>query len=449
MESVLESRVYALFTDALQSAKWVDAAEILGTVRAPDRADFFLSLSIEEQIQIFPFLPSDLAARTFTRIEPAAIAILFEQLGDDIVVPVLDAMAGDDQADFIEALSPVKQAQLLPHLRQKDSVEKLLAYPVDSAGALMNPEVLVVSQRLTAHQTLERVKQFESPGEQLHNVFIIDHLHRLRGIVSLFDLVKAASSQPIFEIMDADVVSVDADTDQEECALLFNRYDQMTLPVVDDNRRIIGGISFDDLVGVLVKEADEDLARMGAASPINASYLKVNVLTMVRNRASWLILLFVAATMTTTIIAAFESELESVAVLAVFIPLLIGTGGNAGAQTTTTIIRAMAMHQISLRDSRRVWLKEMCVGGLLGVVMAVMTSVLALVMFSNSELALTVGITVFCIVLSANFVGSLLPMIAHRMGLDPTLVSGPAITTIVDSVGLIIYFSIAQIIFGI
>jgi magnesium transporter len=237
---------------------------------------------------------------------------------------------------------------------------------------------------------------------------------------------------------------VTADTDQEICAELMQRYDLLALPVVDEKKTLLGVITIDDLVDVIQAEASEDIHRMGGVEPLDRAYLDTSIWSITRKRIGWLLLLFLTATLTGWVMDAFQSELQQVVALTIFIPLLIGTGGNAGAQTTTTIIRAMAVGDIDWGDAWRVWFHEVGVGLVLGIGMAIIAFLLAVVWVSDLKLALTVTASILAIVLWATGAGSLLPMVAARLKIDPTVVSGPAMSTLVDATGLFIYFTIAR-----
>ena len=449
MATITSSPIYKLLRKAADKEDYKEVGRILRSLRAADRADCFRSLNAARQVDVVRHLKPKTTASILRRLPQVEIEPLLAKLNADDLLPVLDRMAPDDAADVINALPEETADALLPQMHSASLVRQLISYADDTAGALMTTSVLTISEQATAKQALAAVRRWHKDSERLYNLFVTAPGGHLVGMVELLDLIQASPTNTINRFMNTEVISVHADTDQEDCAKLLDRYDQITLPVVDDARRVLGVIAVDDLIDVLQEEADEDIAHLGGAVPLEGNYLKTSVVSMVKKRASWLILLFLAASLTTSIIAAFEEQLATMALLAVFIPLLIGTGGNAGAQTTTTIIRAMALGDVNYSDAVRIWFKEARVGLLLGAVMAIMTSLLAIIMFGQPALAVTVGATIFCIVMAATFTGAILPIAAERMGLDPTLLSGPAITTLVDSVGLLIYFSIAKLVLGI
>jgi len=266
------------------------------------------------------------------------------------------------------------------------------------------------------------------------------------GVVNLRQIIVATPGTPISEFMDTDVVHVTADTDQEHCADLMQRYDLLALPVLDADQRLLGIITIDDLVDVIQSEASEDIQRLGGSEPLDRAYLDTGVWAITRKRVVWLLVLFGTATLTGWVMGAYQTVLESAVVLTIFIPMLIGTGGNAGSQTTSTIIRALAVGDVEWHDAFRVWLHELGVGATLGIIMGVVAYFLALSWVSDPRIAITVGISILSIVVWATSAGSLLPLIAVRLKIDPTVVSGPVMSTIVDATGLLIYFNVANIV---
>jgi magnesium transporter len=335
---------------------------------------------------------------------------------------------------------------VLAGLEDPEEVRPLLIHPDDSAGGLMTSEFLALRPRMTAIEAIEAIRAWKPEEETVYYLFVVDRLKRLTGVVNLRQLVLADPSTAIADIMDTEIISVPAGTDQEECARLMARYDLLALPVVDPGGVLLGVITFDDVVDVLEDEATEDIQRLGGAQPLGRSYLETGVFTIARKRAGWLLLLFFTATLTGSVMRLFEDELQAVVSLAIFIPLLIGTGGNAGSQTTATIIRALATDDVDVGDMLRVWWHEIRVGLALGLAMAVVAYLRAITWVSAPELALTVSASILGIVLWANGIGALLPLLAARLRIDPTIVSGPVMSTLVDATGLFIYFTIARMV---
>jgi magnesium transporter len=281
--------------------------------------------------------------------------------------------------------------------------------------------------------------------DDVFNVYVVDRDRRLCGEVSVRQLLMSDPAALIGDIMDPELLPVPVGTDQEEVARLMARYDLVTMPVVDADGLLIGVITVDDVIDVLEEETTEDFQRFGATQPLDRPYLETSVPTVVRKRIGWLLLLFLTETLTGSVLRHFETELSSAVALAFFIPLLIGTGGNAGSQTTSTIIRAIAVEDIDKRGLLKPLFHEFSIGLILGIAMAIVAYGRALLWGTTSAVALTVSVSIFAIVVWANSLGSLLPLIASRLKIDPTVVSGPAMSTLVDATGLFIYFTIAGI----
>jgi len=279
-------------------------------------------------------------------------------------------------------------------------------------------------------------------------VFVVHGYGRLCGAVSLRQLIIADPDTPLASIMDPEVIFVPLGTDQEECARLMSRYNLLALPVVDEEGLLVGVITIDDVVDVLEDEATEDIQRLGATEPLDRPYLDTPVLGVARRRIGWLLLLFLTETLTGSVLRHFEMELQAVVALSFFIPLLIGTGGNAGSQTTSTIIRAIALGEFDSKGLLQAWWHELRIGLALGIVMAVVAYGRALLWGTSSGVALTVSLAIFAIVVWANSLGAILPLLARRLHIDPTVVSGPAMSTLVDATGLFIYLTIAGILLG-
>jgi magnesium transporter len=308
----------------------------------------------------------------------------------------------------------------------------------------MTSAYLPLQRRWTAAQSIDAIRAWRPEEETIYYLFVIDHLHRLVGVVNLRQLIVAAPNTSVANIMDSEVICVQADTDQEDCADLMQRYALLALPVVDEHKILLGIITIDDLVDVMQSEASEDIQRLGGAEPLERAYLDTSIFRITRKRIGWLLCLFFTATLTGWVMDSYEEQIQTMVALTIFIPMLIGTGGNAGSQTTATIIRAMAVGDIDEKDVWKVWLHEIGVGLTMGAGMAVIAFFLVMVWVPHFSLALTVSISILAIVLWATGAGSLLPLLAVRLHIDPTVVSGPVMSTLVDATGLLIYFNIAR-----
>ncbi len=446
MEQVTLEDVLSQIRTALETNDLSTASFIIERLRPADQADIFSDLDDEEQTALLPQInPAD-AADIIEELYDEEAAEIAVQLPLSTLVRIVDEMEPDEAADLLDDLEPVQAEAVLAGLAAAHRVEQLIPYPDDSAGGLMTSAFLALQRRWTAKQSIEAIRAWHPDEETIYYLFVTDSLRRLVGVVNLRQLIVADPQTPILEFMDRDVIHVTADTDQEDCAELMLRYDLLALPVVDEDLFLLGVITVDDLVDVLQDEASEDIQRMAGTEPLDRAYLDTGIWTITRKRIGWLLLLFFTATLTGWVMDAFQTEVQALVALTIFIPLLIGTGGNAGSQTTATIIRAIAVGDVDWGDAWRVWLHELGIGFVLGLGMGIIAYILALAWVGNPYLALTVAASVLGIVLWATGAGSLLPLLATRLKIDPTVVSGPVMSTLVDATGLFIYFNIARVI---
>ncbi len=439
LDDIIEELRQALERNDIETA-----LQLLNALRTPDRADVVEELDDEQR------------AALLRRIEPAQVADIVEELEDreaaeyiaslprERAIRILDEMEPDEAADLLGDLEPQQALELISGLEDPEEVRPLLLHPDDSAGGLMTSEFLALRRRMTAGQAIQAIRAWQPEDETVYYLFVVDGQGKLVGVVSLRQLIVAEPNTPLAQIMDPDVISVQAGADQEEVARLMTRYDLLALPVVDENNVLLGVITVDDVMEVMEDEATEDIQRLGGAQPLEEPYLRTGVLSIARKRIGWLLLLFVTGSLTGTVMRLFEGQLRTAVSLTVFVPLLIGTGGNAGSQTTATIIRALAIGDIDLHDALKSWWHELRVGLLLGIGMGGIAYLRAITWGYDASLSLTVALAIFAIVVWANGLGSVLPLLAARLGIDPTVVSGPVMSTLVDATGLFIYFSIAS-----
>jgi magnesium transporter len=425
------------------------AADIIESLRPPDQADLFNELDDKDQVALLPELnPAD-SADILEELDDEEVAELVAALPTETIIRIVDQMEPDEAADLLGDINPEQAQAVLAGLEDPDEVRPLLLHPDDSAGGLMTSEFLALRRRMTAREAIEAIRLWRPDAETIYYLFVIDQHGRLCGVVSLRHLVVAAPGTPVAEIMEPEVISVPSGTDQEECARLMTRYDLLALPVVDADGILLGVITVDDVIDVLEDEATEDIQRFGGAQPLERSYLDTSIFVVTRKRIGWLASLFLAGTFSMMVMRAFEDELQVLVALAAFIPLMIGTGGNAGSQTIATIIRALAIGDVDTRDALQVWWHEVRIGLALGLGMAAVAYLRAITWEPDPALALTIAASILGIILWANGLGALLPILAARLRIDPALVSGPVMTTILDATGLLIYFSFAQVILGV
>lgn len=448
MEPVILDDILARLRTALEKDDVDAATAIIAAMHPSDQADVFSELDDEHQITLLPELEPGDSADILEKMDEADAAEIVAGLEPEQIAAIVDEMEPDEAADLLGDLEPAQAQAVLDALEDPDEIRPLLLHPDDSAGGLMTSEFLALRRRMTAAEALQAFRLWHPDVETVYYLFVVDAHNILSGVVNLRQLIVAPPTTPLTEIMNPEVISVTQGTDQEECARLMSRYDLLALPVVDADKKLLGVVTIDDVVDVLVEEATEDIQRMGGAEPLDRSYLETSVAVVTRKRISWLLMLFLTESLTGTVLRHFEGELEEAVALAFFVPLLIGTGGNAGSQTTSTIIRALAVGDMDLGDGLRALWHEMRVGLLLGVGMALIAYARALTWGTGTDLALTVSAAILSIVLWANTLGSLLPLLATKLRIDPTVVSGPVMSTLVDATGLFIYFTIARWIMG-
>jgi magnesium transporter len=423
--------------------RWLDEASTL------DIADELARLEPDHQAVPFRLLERDRALAVFELLDPVHQQQVLTGLRDDRFRQVVEDMDPDDRARLIRELPAKVATRALTGLSasERAMTAALLGYPDESAGRLMTPEYVNLRESMTVADALGKVRRAGHDAETLYMLPVTDDHRHLRGVVSLRQLVLAEPDVRVHDLMTRAVHAVHVTDDQEVAARLVQEAEVLALPVLDSEDRLVGVITVDDAMEVIEAEQTEDLALQGASQPLGRPYLAASPMNVARSRALWLMLLIAAAALTVNVLQVFEETLERVVSLAVFIPLLIGTGGNAGAQASTVVIRAMAVDEVRFADLPRVLWREARVGLVLGAVLGAVAYLPVALVF-DTDLALIVSSTLVLICTWATFAGASLPMLARRVGVDPAVVSAPLITTLVDATGLIIYFTIARLVLG-
>lgn len=439
-------RILEQVHQALENQDLDTALTYIRGLRSQDQADLLEELDDKEQTAILKELSPETSADILEEMEDEEAAEVADALPLNKLARIIDEMEPDEAADLLGDVSPEKARLLLARLEDAAEIRPLLIHPDDSAGGLMTSEFLVLLEDMTCAEALQSIRQWDPEQDDISYFFVVDEARHLRGVVSLLKLVSCAPTTPVRQIMDPDVISIRAGVDQEEAARLMSRYDLLALPVVNADNVIVGVITVDDVIDVLEEEATEDIQRLGGAEPLDQPYLLTSAWELFKKRIGWLMLLFVTGSLTGTVLRLFEDDLSRVVSLSIFIPLLIGTGGNAGSQTTNTIIRALAVGDIDLKDAFYTLWHEARVGVLIGIGMGIFGYIRAIMWHVPPEVAFTVAIAIFAVVVWATSMGSLLPLAATALKIDPTVVSGPVMSTLVDATGLFIYFSIARLI---
>ncbi len=417
-------------------------------------ADFSEGLSADETWALFDRAPLENQAQVFSFYSAAKQDELVRKGDRRRVSQLLEVMPHDDRVDLLRRLPESTVDDLLPLVDKADreDIRRLLSYPEHSAGAIMTTDYATLPVDITVAEALTRIRQQAATRETIYYIYVVDAGRRLIGFVSLRDLILAKPGVLLQDVMTTDVVSVKVEQDQEQTARLMSRYDFLAVPVVDDENRLVGIVTHDDILDVLTEEATEDALRQGAVGPLAEPYLDVDFAHAWRTRAMWLSCLFVAELFTFTALASFENAIAQVVALSLFVPLCISTGGNSGSQAATLITRALALGEVTPAQWRRVLRHELLLGFALGITLGaigfVRASLTPASVLGNADrwmLALVIGQSVAAICLWGTIVGSMLPLLFRRLGFDPGYASSPFVATFVDVTGIVIYFSIARL----
>ncbi|WP_341525991.1 magnesium transporter [Nostoc sp. UHCC 0302] len=433
-----------LEVEDLQGAK-----AILVPVQPADIAEAIEGLPEAMHALAFRLLSKDEAIEVYEHLDYSVQERLIEELRSQDVRDIVDKMSPDDRARLFDELPAKVVNRLLEQLStaERQATAQLLGYEADTAGRIMTPELISLKENFTVSQALERIRNLANASEMVYYLYITDAERRLTGILSLRELVTTQPEQTIGDIMTRDVVFIHTDTDQEEVARLIQRYDFLAVPVVDREHRLVGIVTVDDVIDILQQETTEDIYALGGGVQSGGdNYFQMNLLEVARKRVVWLLVLLITNTITGTIIKSQEDILAKVVTLTAFIPLLTGTGGNVGAQSSTVVIRGMNTEEIRSLGALQVVGREAIAGTLLGVMLGVIATVWAFFLQGSLEVAIAVGTSLVAISVLASISGSALPFLFRLLRLDPALMSAPFITTAVDVLGVLIYFNLARVI---
>jgi magnesium transporter len=423
---------------------------LLEEIHDEDLADLLGLLDEHEAAQILKALSAEEAAPIFERLDEDTQEALVEQLGVESIAPIVSEMAADERTDLIEALPEAVGDTLLETLEKVNpeaaaEVEELAKWPEDSAGGLMTTDYVSVPLELSVADVIERIRKVGDQAETIYYVYVVTEDDRLLGVVSLRDLLLAASNTKLSEVMTENVVALPPETDQEEVARAMAKYDFSALPVLDPGKKLLGVITVDDVIDVLTQEQTEDVQRLAAVEPIEDSYFQTSFWTFIRKRGPWLAALFISEFFTGTALRHYDEVIQAVAKLSYYVPLLISTGGNSGSQSASLIIRGLAVGDIKTGDWRRVFLREVGQGLVLGLMLAAIGMFRVWMWGDGLGFMLTIGATLIAIPLMGCTVGSMLPLLLRRIGVDPATSSTPFIATLIDVLGIMVYFNVAKI----
>lgn len=450
--SIIQNTILSL----IENKKFSSVKDILITMNSADIAVLFEDIDKDNLPKIFRLLPKELAAETFVEMESDQQEMLIKCFSDRELKEVINEIYADDAVDIIEEMPANVVSRILRHAapEMRKDINELLKYPDDSAGSVMTTEFVNLKSTITIKDALHHIHLTGIDKETVNTCYVTGKDRKLIGIVTLRSLIIADPEQTISQIMQTNVISVTTDSDKETVANMLKKYDLIAMPVVDAEKRLVGIVTIDDAIDVIEDEATEDIEKMAAILPTDKPYLKTGVFETVKARIFWLLLLMISATFTGMIISSFEEKLRLFPALIAFIPMIMGTGGNSGGQSSVTVIRGLSLGDIQFKDLFKVIFKEMRVALICGVILAVVNFAKIIIldmwilgnMGTNGIIeSVVISLTLIFTVLIAKIVGSALPLLAQKIGLDPAVMASPFITTIVDAISLLIYFTIATL----
>lgn len=431
----------------IHQGRLAEARNWIVQMNVVDLATWLESLDENNILVIFRLLPKDIAADVFSYFSLENQEFIIESIADREIKSIIDELFLDDTVDLIEEMPAyiVKKVIKNTSEERRELINRFLKYPEDSAGSLMTIEFVDLKKEMSVQQALDYIRRTGFDKETINLCYVMDSNRILEGIMPIRRLILSDAEETIGSLMDTSIISVHTLEDQEEIANIFKRYDLIAVPVVDNEERLVGIITIDDIVDIIEQENTEDFQKMAAMQPSDEAYLKSSALTLARHRLPWLLILMVSATFTAGIIQRYEDVLQTVAILMAFIPMLMDTGGNAGSQSATLIIRGLALEEIGLNDSLKVIWKEFRVSMLVGGVLALVNFVKIILMKQASPLiALTVSVSLVITLVLSKVIGGALPILAKKLKLDPAMMAGPLVTTVVDALALMAYFAMAS-----
>ena len=433
-----------IFVNLLQDRQFKAVRSILNVMNAVDIASLLSELEDKELALAFRLIPKEEAAEVFANMNNSMQSYLVEMFTEKELKELLDDLYMDDTVDLLEELPANLVGRILNNVSQskRNMINVLLNYPDDSAGSIMTTEYVGLRQNMTVAESMAHIKRTGIHKETIYTCYVTER-RRLIGIVTAKDLLIAEDDTLIKDLMETEIISVNTHADQEEVAQLFTKYDLLAIPVLDAESLMVGIVTVDDAMDVMVDEATEDITKMAAMSPSEKPYMETSVFSHAKNRIPWLLILMLSATVTGTIINRYEEAFATIPLLVSFIPMLMDTGGNCGSQSSTLIIRGIALNEIHFKDTLMVIFKEFRISLIVSCVLATANGLRIFLMYHNGLLAIVIGCSLVFTICIAAMIGCFLPLAAKKIGLDPALMASPLITTLVDTCSIIIYFTIA------
>ena len=437
-----------IFIKLLAQREFKAVRSILDVMNEVDIASLLSTLSDKELALAFRLIPKDKAAEVFSNMDTSMQTYLVTMFTEKELKELLDDLYMDDTVDMLEELPAnlVKRILATVSASDRSMINQLLNYPEDSAGSIMTTEYVDLREEMTVGQAMAHIKKTGIHKETIYTCYITER-RKLVGIVSAKDLMTTDDDVPIKDLMETEIISVYTHSDQEQVAQLFTKYDLLALPVIDQDGRMVGIVTFDDAMDVMVDEATEDITKMAAINPSEKTYFETSVLQHAKNRIPWLLILMFTSIITGTIITRYENAFAAIPLLVSFIPMLMGTGGNCGSQSATLIIRGIALDEIRFTDLFKVMFKEFRISLIVGAFLAVANGVRIFIQYHNPGLAVVIACSLMGTVIMAKLVGCILPLLAKKVNLDPAIMASPLITTLVDTFSILIYFNIATVLF--
>ncbi len=451
----MEEKDFERFYSLIETNQLKQLKNELTEMAYPDIAEFIMSIEDEKTVvKVFRILPKDISADVFAYLDSDSQEIIVRLITDREIERLMDDLYVDDAVDFLEEVpaNVVRRVLANTDRETREIINRFLKYPENCAGSVMTIEMVELHDRLTVGEAIKNIRRTGVDKETIYTCYVIDDKRHLVGTIPLRRLILNDEDEYLTDIMsdDEQLISVTTMDDQEEVAALAKKYDLLSVPVVDRENRLVGIITIDDIVDIIDEEATEDFEKMANLRPSDDEYLKTKVLKLAKNRIPWLMVLMISSTLTGQIIEGFESKLAAVAGLTACIPMLMGTGGNSGSQVSTLIIRGLALGEIKVKDYFKVLWKEIRVSIMVGFVLGVVNALRMFILRStigndaSNSVILVVSLSVWCVVIVAKIMGCTLPIIAKILKLDPAMMTGPMISTVVDAISLLIYFALAN-----
>ena len=438
-----------IFMELLLAKEFKAVRSILNVMNSVDIALLLAELEDKELVQAFRLIPKDKAADVFANMNNSMQSYLVEMFTEKELKEILDELFIDDTVDLLEDLPANLVTRILENVDKdrRASINQILNYPDDSAGSIMTTEYVDLRKWMTVRQALDHIKETGIHKETIYTCYVLEQ-RRLIGIVTAKDMLIADDDAKIGDLMETEIISVNTHTDQEEVARALSKYDFLAIPVLDSGDLMVGIVTVDDAMDVMEDEATEDIIKMGGANPSEKSYFETSVFEHAKNRIVWLLVLMLSATFTGIIITHYEDAFAVVPMLVSFIPMLMDTGGNCGSQSSTLIIRGIALDEIHFKDIFKVMFKEFRISILVGIILAAANGLRIFIMYKDLNLAIVIGLALIVTIIIAKLIGCVLPLLAKKIHLDPAIMAAPLITTIVDTCSIVVYFMIATAVFN-